>query len=649
MKFNGRDLSVKEEKSIRDMLTNRANLLDAIEGNTNEELLNMDFIINSVKNDIGVELAPYDVYQIFRTQNPNDTFTRLHEYGRKKEENVFNNTDDDKIPHTDDLVNTTMNLLNERELKKKNNKKTKRSEIEESDANRLKGIKRKKRFSNIFGTIASKFITPIDKERDYYDDLGVSKKAKSNDIEDAYLLEKDMKMSFHNPDRKTEENIESFKKTKEAYKVLKRKSNRDWDILNKVDKEEFDDETLEATLNGRLFIRKLPKRLLIMAIVLGLIGTTYHFGKDKIANYFSNLFDGDHTVTFDDKEVQAMASDLENQINTALLTENQAYNIGEDTYGEIPTLNSSIPETHTSYAPDGAVDDIVAYDGNGLPEEFYFLDANDDVQVYARAAAINDYLKASNVHSFTDDEIADAIRFINGSYTPQSVDGLYDIDENTKTILETYAIAQAQAANFAGGLVDENGVHMALGLNAFLVDNSEHKEFMDEAATLFINVLTSGDVGDDVGSKLEEKKNTCKQFFVQMAYLMENKILDANGDEFGYEGLTPGEGFIYGVMTHMAFPIIDSAIPNYAVSLKDNIKQPDLINLIVLEYYYNPQCEKDLDLSNIENELLRERLEKSVNENSFNKHLLALLDRAEFKLNYKDSKGDTKQLDLRLQ
>ena len=242
-----------------------------------------------------------------------------------------------------------------------------------------------------------------------------------------------------------------------------------------------------------------------------------------------------------------------------------------------------------------STEEIIEEETEVIPEEvtYAFSDATDIEQVHARADAIHKYLVRSNTNDITVEELERQIMFINGTYMAQSDEEAWELFGDTLETVSEYGTATAQSANYAGGVVDENGVKVALGLDAFCVDNSEHNEFMDEAAILFINVLTAED------SDNEAKVNACKMFLKQQADLQLGLLVDSTGTKLSFISLDPNEAFVYGIMSHVAGPTIKSALgEDFVFTYTDNMGQEVDIEIDTILNYYNPQCGGEYNTEN---------------------------------------------------
>lgn len=253
---------------------------------------------------------------------------------------------------------------------------------------------------------------------------------------------------------------------------------------------------------------------------------------------------------------------------------------------------------------EGAYDEVIG--GKVLA----FTDPSDDDQVYARAGYIYTYLQASNVMDVTVEELCDQIKFINGTYNAATDDEAYDMLNECLETFAAYATATAQSANYAGEVVDDNGVIIALGLDAFLTDNCDHREFMDEVRDAFINVLSA--------STMEEKKDTSKIMLKLEADLMLGQKETPNGTQLYFHSLTSSEAFITGLMFQNANATIHSALgDNIEVTYTDNIGQEVRVKYETLNEYYNPQCNGTYDTENawaiVSTDLVETAIAKGLN------------------------------------
>lgn len=278
----------------------------------------------------------------------------------------------------------------------------------------------------------------------------------------------------------------------------------------------------------------------------------------------------------------------------------------EEIFNSSKNIDNYEPKTTTedSLIEETNYDDALTNNGVTIDEEqgaydevlggkvLAFTDANDDEQVYARAAAINEYLQASNVMDITTEDLCNQIKFINGIYNAATDDEAWDLYNDCLQTFSDYSVATEQSANFAGDVVDDNGVRIALGLDAFLIDNCEHRELMDEVSVEFQNVLAA--------STMEEKVKASEYLLTLEADLMLGQKETPNGTKLYFHSLTSSEAFITGIMFQIANPIIHSALgENIVVTFKDNVGQDVHVKYETLNEYYNPQCNGEYNTENV--------------------------------------------------
>lgn len=239
----------------------------------------------------------------------------------------------------------------------------------------------------------------------------------------------------------------------------------------------------------------------------------------------------------------------------------------------------------------------------------YFDDINDEEKIHARAVTLNEFLVASNVNNITVEELEDQIRFINGTYPAATNAEAYDILNETLETWATYGGNLGQGANFAGGVVSENGIHQTVPLVGMLPVTSEHYDFMAETSELWTNVLTAQDRDTKYYAAIEYLKQATE---LKQGLLVDNTNTNTN-TRLGYMNLEPNEGFIYGIMFHIAYPHIVSALgQDYVIPIQDN--NGNVVNFGIQETwsFYNPQCnENDNEMNpwyHFANELVQDSL-----------------------------------------
>lgn len=235
----------------------------------------------------------------------------------------------------------------------------------------------------------------------------------------------------------------------------------------------------------------------------------------------------------------------------------------------------------------------------------YFDDINDDEKIHARAVTLNEFLVASNVNNVTIEELEDQIRFINGTYPAATNDEAYDMLNKTLETWATYGGNLGQGANFAGGVVSENGIHQTVPLVGMLPVTSEHYDFMVETSELWTNVLTAQD--------RDTKYYAAIEYLKQATELKQGLLVDKTNTRLGYMNLEPNEGFIYGIMLHIAYPhIVSSLSPDYVIPIQDNNGNVVYFGIQETWFFYNPQCnENDNEMNpwyHFANELVQDSL-----------------------------------------
>ena len=322
------------------------------------------------------------------------------------------------------------------------------------------------------------------------------------------------------------------------------------------------EENVSLGKKGRRRFRKLYK-VAGIGLVAFLLVNAY---KDKFANWFKDF-----------------RNDLTKTNNEETITEVADYDVALAEVGAIvkePEEKEEAPQVES---------EPQQLEGGKV---LAFTDPYDDDQVYARAEAIYVYLQKSNVKDVTVDELCDQIKFVNGTYNAATDDEAWDVYDDFLQTIADYSVATEQSNNFAGGVVDDNGVHAALGLDAFLPDNCEHREIIDEISITYINLLTA--------DTMEKKINASEQMLKLEADLKEGMKETSNGTRVYFTSLTSSEGMIVGLMFQLSNAIIRSALgENVEITYKDNMGQDVKVTLDFLETYYNPQCNGEYNPENV--------------------------------------------------
>ncbi len=293
------------------------------------------------------------------------------------------------------------------------------------------------------------------------------------------------------------------------------------------------------------------------------------WNKDKIADWFKDF--GNDLTKSNTEDEQLVEPDYDTALAEA---------------GATLEEQEQEQEQEPQVIEEGVIDKVIG------DKVLAFTDPYDDDQVYTRANYINMYLQASNVNNKTNDELFNQTKFVCGTYNAATDDEAWDIYNDFLQTIADYSVAIEQSNNFAGGVVDDNGVHGALGLDAFLPDNCEHREIIDEISITYINLLTANTMG--------EKKDASKQMLKLEADLKEGMKETSNGTRIYFTSLTSSEGMIAGLMFQLSNAIIRSSFgENVEITYKDNMGQDNKVTLDFLETYYNPQCNGEYNTENV--------------------------------------------------
>lgn len=217
-----------------------------------------------------------------------------------------------------------------------------------------------------------------------------------------------------------------------------------------------------------------------------------------------------------------------------------------------------------------------------------FTDPFNEGEVQTRAIAINNYFRANNYHNISNDEIANQIKFINGSYQGEA----YDIQDSILTTFRDFASNIGQNDTYIGG-VSENGVNVGLGLDAFLVDNSPNKKIVIEVAEAFQNLLAS--------KTAQEQVDAANKFLSLEYELMLGLKQNNNGETINFELLSSSEGFVTGLMFQLGNTICPSILKldeNGEITYINNNGKETTIKYEDLQNYYNPESNEEIDYEN---------------------------------------------------
>lgn len=326
----------------------------------------------------------------------------------------------------------------------------------------------------------------------------------------------------------------------------------------------MDVETGERSFANGVIVKEVKKEkkcypIVTKIIFLGILIGTLAKEQDKIINLYNN-----------NKDILTKFKAEKN------ITEEADYDAALAEAGAIVEEHEEKEEA--PQIEEGAIDEVIG--GKVLA----FTDPYDDDQVYARAEAIYIYLQKSNVMDVTIEELSDQIKFVNGTYNAETDDEAWDMFNETARTFSLLRTASAQSFHFAGGLVDNNGVHIALGYDAWLPDNTKNSDFMEKSSLLFENLLTA--------TTMEEMVDASKMFLKLEADLKEGVLETPNGTKLDCNSLTDAEFYIFYQKVQTANLIIYNTLGEDAtITYTDNIGEEVKVTLKTLDYYYNPQCD----------------------------------------------------------
>lgn len=237
-------------------------------------------------------------------------------------------------------------------------------------------------------------------------------------------------------------------------------------------------------------------------------------------------------------------------------------------------------------AKDAIEEEIIAEDSYDLSTTF--TDPTKEGEVQTRAIAINNYFRANNYHEISNDEIANQIKFINGSYQGEA----YDIQDSILTTFRDFASTIGQNDTYISGVSEEEN-YVGLGLDAFLVDNSPNKKIVIEVAEAFQNLLAS--------KTAQEQVDAANKFLSLEYELMLGLKQNNNGETINFELLSSSEGFVTGLMFQLGNTICPSILKldeNGKITYINNNGKETTIKYEDLQNYYNPESNEEIDYEN---------------------------------------------------
>lgn len=172
-----------------------------------------------------------------------------------------------------------------------------------------------------------------------------------------------------------------------------------------------------------------------------------------------------------------------------------------------------------------------------------FTDAFKEEQVQTRAIAINNYYRANNYRNISNDEIANQIKFMNGSYQASNDTEAYDMQDSILNTFKNFINTIKQNGNYTN-VVSEDDIEVGLGLDAYLLDNSPNKEIVVKCFDLFQDLLAA--------ETDQERVNAANEFIIFEYELMVGYLQNDAEEEIKFENLDSNEIFLIGTIIQIA-------------------------------------------------------------------------------------------------
>ena len=380
----------------------------------------------------------------------------------------------------------------------------------------------------------------------YYQILRVDEKATQEEIEKSYLfLKGQLDPSFHVDEKETFEKL--MNEVDEAYLVLSNPELRKaYDEALKAAKDKVtthtepskviktdDSSTAKVTAQkGRGSAAALPISIIAILIALG-VGISSFFGSCG-----RNRKDDEETTT-------------------------------KPSYSDTTTEPSS--------------DDL-----EGLLDEYAFVDPEDINQLNKRASILHAMFVKAGIDDYSVSDIVTQLMFINGSFGAEDEDQAYDTANDILELMGKYGTSVKGVTNFAGDELDMNDVAYAVKLNAYLTDDTDHVDVLNDIATLFVKTATAK-------TKEEIKANAEKMINIE-AQLMVGTYKNSEGEAINFINLTDAEQFVAGIMFQIIAPTITTALGekyNVVIDAEHNASRK------VIENFYNPMCDGKYNTENV--------------------------------------------------
>ncbi len=227
-------------------------------------------------------------------------------------------------------------------------------------------------------------------------------------------------------------------------------------------------------------------------------------------------------------------------------------------------------------------------DLEGLLDEYAFVNPEDINQLNKRATILHEMFVKAGIDDYSVSDIVTQLMFINGSFGAEDEDQAYDTANDILELMGKYGTSVKGVTNFAGDELDMNDVAYAVKLNAYLTDDTDHADILNNIATLFVKTATAK-------TKEEIKANAEKLINIE-AQLMVGTYKNSEGEAINFINLTDKEQFIAGIMFQVIAPTITTALGekyNVVIDAEHNASRK------VIENFYNPMCDGKYNTENV--------------------------------------------------
>ncbi len=312
------------------------------------------------------------------------------------------------------------------------------------------------------------------------------------------------------------------------------------------------DSNITAAYARNTIKRSSSRRVVAIVIIGGIIGSSFvagYINRDILKEKVTTIFDKDknNEINYDESL---------NKVNASLNEETEVVEVRE------------------------------------LEKEQYvktFTYSSDENQVKKRSDALNNYFKANNFHDYIEKDLVNQIKYFDGSYQATE-DGAFAMQDTILNLFYDFATTISANDTYING-VNEDGVLVGAGLDAFIADNSPNKEVVIETFENFKNLLTA---------KTDQERVEAANKFLCLEYQLKvGEKQNIYGEFIAFDTLEPNEGFVIGLLNYIGNSYCHNIVKeNAQIPYTNKNNEQVLVNFKNIEDYYKLYYNNELNDDN---------------------------------------------------